>query len=112
MARVGAAFPNGEVAAWAVNFGESAAVVQDYLADTGLRSPILLDNANEAGGCYVVPGGAATLTEHFQLLVGNPDLDPPFPLHVVIAPDRTFAYLNRDHDPDAVVQVLTSLLTQ
>ncbi len=98
------------MAAYAVNWGEPIEVVEDYLDDTGLTSPILLDDSTVADGCYIVPSDATDLTQHFQFRVGNPGLDPPFPLHAIIGADGTFQYLGRDHDPDAVIQVLTDLL--
>ena len=103
-------FPNDEVAYFAVNWREPWDVVMDYISDTGMRAPILFDNPAESlAGCYLVPGGSQTITEHFQLQVGNPEIDPPFPLHVVIDGAGNFAYLARDHDPDALLDVLKAL---
>jgi len=106
-------FDEGQIAYFAVNWKEPLEVVADYIGDTGLRAPVLLDNSDEAlAGCHVVPAGADTLTEHYQLQIGNPDIDPPFPLHVVIDGEGNFAYLARDHDPEALLAVLQALVDE
>ena len=85
---IGNAYSKDEVAVFAVNWGEPLAIVEDYLADTGVRAPILMDSglfAHNFGlsDCFETAGDAS-LTEHFQLRVGDPKFDPPFPIHVLI----------------------------
>ncbi len=116
MSAVKGAFPNGEVGIYGVNWQEDRETVEDYLADSGLSVPVIMDNpafaSEETPGCYVVPEGGETVTNVLWQKVGEDAIDPPFPLHVIIAPDGTFAYLARNHAPDRVIEVLRRLVEQ
>ena len=109
------AYPNGEVAAFGVNWGESLSTVKDYLADTGVRAPIMMDNqgfANSSPGlsqCYEAAGDP-TLTEHFQFRIGDPSIDPPFPLHLLIDKDGIIRYVDRNHRPQELLKVIAEVL--
>ena len=90
---------------------QSADTVADFLNDSGMTAPVLVDQSFDAS-CWDVPGEDEAVTEHFRNRVGNPNEDPPFPMHILIHPDGTFAYLSRDHAPDKLVGVLNELLSQ
>lgn len=105
------AFGSTEVRGYAVNLLESLDVVADYIGDTGIRSPVLLDAPPTGDTCHQIPPDAPTLTEHFQLRVGAAN-DLPFPLHVVIAPDGTIAYATRDLNPDTLLDVIGALVAE
>jgi hypothetical protein len=107
-------FPNGEVAFYAVNWGEDRRVVEDYISDSGVTVPVLLDSsefaAAESPGCYTVPEGGESLTSVMQLKTGNPAFDPPFPLQFVIDQAGRFAYISRNHQPDVLMPLLHGLV--
>ena len=109
-------FPNGEVAYFAVNWNEDRRVVEDYLRDSGLEAPVLFDSesvaAAEMAGCYQVPEGGESLTSVLHLKTGNPDLDPPFPLQIVIDKAGKFAYIARNYAPDALFPLLHKLVAE
>jgi hypothetical protein len=109
-------FPNDEVAFMGLNWNESRAAMVDYLRDTGLRAPIMMDSQafwdEEAPGCAVIPEGQATLSSLFWNKIGSPTLDPPFPTHVIVDHHGKFAYVARNHNPDRVLAVLKSLVAQ
>ncbi len=109
MQMVEGTFGSEEVTSFAVNVGESEATVMDYMGDTGINAAIMLDYILPTSGCYKVPGELG-LYEHFRTRVGEPDKDPPFPLHVVIDAEGRLAYLKRDHDPATLAAVLSSLV--
>ena len=94
----------------AVNIGEPGEVVLDYIQDTGIDVPVLMDRAQDPS-CWAIPNSDESLYEHYKERVGDPLSDPPFPLQVVIAPDGRFALLQRYHNVDALVDVLAELLS-
>ena len=91
--------------------------MKDYLADTGVRAPIMMDNQGFATGtsgmgqCYDAAGDPS-LTEHFQLRIGDPSIDPPFPSHLLIDADGIIRYVDRNHRPQALLDVLSEVLGQ
>ena len=87
----------------------AAATVSDFLNDTGMPPPVLIDQTFDSS-CCVIPQDDASVAAHFRLRVGDPSTDPPFPLHMVIRPDGTFAYLRRAHVPDDLLNVLQDLI--
>ncbi len=109
MQQVRAEFPNGEVEAYAVATDDEAEGIADYIEDTGLRSLVLLDTG-PGGICHMTPDAFSSLYRWLDPRVGAQDNAAPFPLHVIIAPDGTFAYLDRGHDGDAVIDALRALV--
>ena len=91
--------------------------MKDYLADTGVRTPIMMDNQGFATGspglsqCYD-PAGDPTLTEHFQFRIGDPSIDPPFPLHILIDANGIIRYVDRNHRPQELLQVISQVLSE
>ena len=102
-------FTESEVAVYAVNWREPIAAVNDYIAEFGIRARILLDNETGLTGCYNPPAESPSLYEHYHLRVGDPYSEPPFPLQVVVGADGQLKYRSRDHDPEALIDVLYSL---
>ncbi|MFT5429450.1 MAG: hypothetical protein ACI9OJ_000121 [Myxococcota bacterium] len=94
---------------FAVNWGETGPIVEDYIVRTGLSEPVLLDNPALAPTCQTVPEGELALYNYFDDRVGAPE-DGPFPLHVVIDGDGRIAYASRVHRPASVVATLRALL--
>ena len=105
-------FPPELVRTFAVNWAEPKSTVLDYISDHGINVPILLDNPDEGAGCWKIPEDDASLTYHLQNRVGDPVADPPFPIHVVIGKDRRIGYLNRSHQPDAIVEAIQALIAE
>ena len=93
-----------------MNYDEPLGAVADFISDTGIRAPVLLDSAFGDPSCRTVPADAESVTRYFQLRVGNPEEDPLYPIQVVIGPDGTFRYLSRGYDPDALLAVLEGLV--
>ena len=102
-------FEADEVTRIAVDWKESLAAVLDYVNEFGIQSPVLLDSEEEGAGCFAVPKGGNSLFVHYDMLVPGAFSGQPFPLQVVIDNDGRFAYLSRDHDPDALLDVLYAL---
>ena len=102
-------FTPDEVTVYAVNWREPIAAVSDYVSEFGIKTPILLDSDDALAGCFSPPAGSQGLYDHYQLRVGDPYNEPPFPLHVVIGTDGRLKYLSRDHDPESLINVLYSL---
>ena len=92
-----------------VNNNEPLTTVFDYIQDTGIGEPVILDS-HTVGGCWSLPGGDNSLYQHFRDRVGDPYADPPFPMQVIIGPDGTFALLQRYHNMEAVTDALDALL--
>ncbi len=102
-----------EVTAVAVNYGESIDLVRDYIADTGIRSPVLLDGPTTLEGCVRLPPGEDSVYRHFEDRTGSADPgqpDPPFPLQVVLDGDGRIAYISETHQPELVIDTLRGLL--
>jgi len=87
----------------------AAAMVSDFLNDTGMPPPVLIDQTFDSS-CCVIPENDPSVAEHFRLRVGDPSTDPPFPLHLVVRPDGTFAYIRRAHVPEDLLDVLQTLV--
>ena len=66
-------------------------------------------NSPGLGQCYD-PAGATSLTEHFQFRIGDPSIDPPFPLHLLIDPSGVIRYVDRNHRPQALLEVLSDVV--
>ena len=103
-------FTREQVAYFAVNWREPKASVIDYLQEFGVQAPVLLDNAEDSEGCFKISDGSDGLYDHYQMRVGDPISEPPFPLQVVIDGQGRFAYLSRDHKPEAIIDVLNALI--
>lgn len=90
--------------------------MKDYLADTGVRAPIMMDNQGFASSspgvsqCYDAAGDSS-LTEHFQLRIGDPSIDPPFPLHILIDQSGVIQYVDRNHRPQALLDAIDRVLS-
>ena len=111
MQQIAAEFTDGEVETVAILVTEPATGIPDYISDTGLRSPVAMDLLEFAGGsCWEVPEADGSLYEHYKQRVGQPYLDPPFPLQIIHDSEGRIAYLSRDYRPDEILDTLRDLV--
>ena len=111
MRQVRASFSADEVAAFAVSTLDSQQSIAKWIADTGLRVPVLVDSSADLS-CWEMPEGEMNLYDHF---LNRSEADGPlgpFPLQVIYAPDGTLAYIDREHHPAMALEVLDALLAQ
>jgi len=111
MRQVRASFSDDEVAAYAVSTLDSEQSIAQWIADTGLRVPVILDAPSDVS-CWEMPEGNTNLYTHFLNRSESDGLLGPFPLQVILAPDGTLAYIDREHHPATVLGVLETLLEQ
>ena len=109
MRQVQAQYSSQEVAAYAGSSLDSDTSISNWIADTGLRVPVITDNSSDLS-CWEMPEGVMSLYHHFFERTGGSGPEGPFPLHLVVAPDGTLAYISREHHPDQVLEVLDSLV--
>ena len=111
MQQVRAEFGEDAVEGLAVLATGSASGVADFAGDTGLRSLVALDLPEFAdSSCWEVPPEDGSLYEHYRQRIGDPFIDPPFPLQVVLDTEGRIAYVSRDYRPDEVMDVLRGLV--
>ncbi|MEE2830388.1 MAG: hypothetical protein VX498_14460 [Myxococcota bacterium] len=111
MQRIQAEFIDGEVDTLAILASGPSTGIPDYISDTGLRSPVAMDLVEFAGGtCWEVPEADGSLYEHYRQRMGQPYLDPPFPVQVIIDGQGRIAYLSRDYRPDEILETLQDLV--
>lgn len=111
MREVRAQFSVDEVAAYAVSVLDSDQSLANWIKDTALRVPVIVDSSVDLT-CYEMPDASTNLYTHFiDRSVSDGPL-PPFPLQVIFAPDGTLAYISRDHVPEQVIDVLKTLTSQ
>ena len=94
---------------YTLDASSAAATVSDFLNDTGMPTPVLIDQTFDAS-CCLIPQDDPSVAEHFRLRVGDPIKDPPFPLHLLIRPDGTFAYIRRAHVPEDLLDTIQQVL--
>ncbi len=85
-------------------------VVLDYISDTGIRSPVLLDNPTLLDGCLELPVGEDSLYQHFEDRVGLSTGQAPFPLQIVLDANGAIAYTSKTHQPEVVLETIHGLL--
>ena len=64
MRQVRAQFSSQEVAAYAVSSLDSDLSITNWIADTGLRVPVITDNSSDLS-CWEMPEGVMSLYHHF-----------------------------------------------
>lgn len=110
MQQVRAEFTAGEVDTLAVLATGQAHGVFDFIGDTGLRSPVAMDLPESAESiCWEVPPADGSLYEHYRQRIGDPFVDPPYPLQIVLDGEGRIAYVSRDYRPDEVLGALRDL---
>ncbi len=109
MRQVRARFSDDEVAAYAVSTLDSEQSIAQWIADTGLRVPVILDAPTDVS-CWEMPEMNINLYNHFLNRSESDGFLGPFPLQVIFAPDGTLAYIDREHHPATVLEVLETLL--
>jgi hypothetical protein len=109
MRQVRARFSEDEVAAFAVSTIDSEQSILNWIADTALRVPVIVDTPEDLT-CWEMPGNDSSLYQHFidRSLSDGPQ--PPFPLQVIYAPDGTIAMVSREHLPSMLLEVLETLV--
>lgn len=111
MREVRARFSVDEVAAYAVSTLDSEQSILQWIADTGLRVPVIVDSPTDLS-CWEMPEGNLNLYTHFLDRSESDGMLGPFPLQVIFAPDGTLAYIAREHHPSTVIGILEGLLDQ
>ena len=109
MQQVRARFGDDEVAAYAVSTLDSEQSIAQWISDTGLRVPVIVDSSADLT-CWEMPEGNMNLYTHFLNRSESDGFLGPFPLQVIYAPDGTLAYIDREHHPATVIEVLEGLL--
>jgi peroxiredoxin len=110
MRAVSAEFSDEEVATYAVSILDTTESTQNWIRDTGLRTPVLIDSSADLS-CWNLPDGELSLYAHFFERTDSSGADGPFPLQVVIDPDGTIAYISREHHPDRVLEAIRKSVT-
>lgn len=105
-----ATFSSDQVVVLAVAWEEGPVRVSQYVADTGLRVPVVMDHPGVDANCWDVPEGEESLYFFFNNRIPLSMLDSPFPLQILVAPDRTLAHASRQHQPDVILQKLGSMV--
>jgi len=109
MRQVRARFSEDEVAAYAVSTIDSEQSILNWITDTALRVPVIVDTPEDLT-CWEMPGNDSSLYQHFidRSLSDGPQ--PPFPVQVVYAPDGSIAMISREHFPSMIIEVLETLV--
>jgi peroxiredoxin len=109
MREVRARFSKAEVAAYAVSTFDSEESIAQWIADTALRVPVVVDTAEDLS-CWEMPEQGLNLYTHFLNRTVSDSPLGPFPLQFILAPDHSLAYVSREHRPDEVLTVLEGLV--
>ncbi len=112
MSAVRSEFTPEQVGASAMNWRQEMRIVGKFIADTGLKVPVLLDRDKGSDPlCFAPPPGPeGTVTEHFRNRIVSEGMAAPFPLQIIVDGEGRLAYLSRVHAPDKVIAVLRRLV--
>ncbi|MAE70184.1 MAG: hypothetical protein CME06_06910 [Gemmatimonadetes bacterium] len=107
-------FSHDELAAFSMNWRQSQRIVKKFVADTGLRVPVLLDlEKGPDPFCFTLPPGPdETVTEHFRSRVVPEGASAPFPLQIIIDKEGRLAYLSRIHSTNKAMEMLRMLVEE
>ncbi len=111
MRQVRANFSADEVPAYAVSTAsDSEQSIMQWITNTGLRVPVIVDAPSDFL-CWEMPVvEEMNVYNHFLNRSESDGFLSPFPLQVIFAPDGTLAYIDREHHPTTVIEVLDAIL--
>ncbi len=105
-------FGPDQVGAVAINWRQPRGIVEKFVTDTGLRTPILLDlGPGLDPQCFALPPGPEpTVIEHFRNRVVSEGFNVPFPLQIIVDAEGRLAFASRRHDAEEALEVLRRLI--